>query len=292
VGKQFANRVVIVTGGSQGIGRSIANYFCEEAARVILLDMNEAMLQEAKEFFKDVGCEVQTKVVNVTDPGAVETAVQEIYEVNGAIDILVNNAGIIRDNLLFNMTDTDWQQVLDVHLNGTFYMSRSVQSYMVKQQYGRIINISSTSALGNRGQANYAAAKAGIQGFTKTLAMELGRFGITTNCVAPGFIETDMTRRTAERLGISFDDFIAEGIKTIPVNRTGTPEDVAHAVAFFADERSSFVNGQVMYVAGGPKNSRIYFIHVTPSVEKCNFYREGDSVNLTSFNSQFDLQKR
>jgi 3-oxoacyl-[acyl-carrier protein] reductase len=152
------------------------------------------------------------------------------------------------------MTDSDWQTVMDVHLKGSFNAARAAQKHMVKNKYGRIINISSTSALGNRGQANYAAAKAGLQGFTKTLAIELGKYGITANSVAPGFIETEMTRDTAKRIGISFEDLIQVSVAQIPVARSGKPADIANAVAFFADEKSSFVNGQVLYVAGGPKN--------------------------------------
>ena len=152
------------------------------------------------------------------------------------------------------MTDDDWESVMDVHLKGAFYASRAAQAYMTKQNYGRIINLSSTSALGNRGQANYSTAKAGLQGLTKTLAIELGKFGITVNAVAPGFIETDMTKATAARIGISFEQLIEASVKAIPVARSGKPEDIANAVLFFADERSSFVSGQVLYVAGGPKN--------------------------------------
>jgi 3-oxoacyl-[acyl-carrier protein] reductase len=190
----------------------------------------------------------------VTDYTQVEQAVKEVHDTFGSVDILVNNAGVIRDNLLYKMTDSDWQTVMDVHLKGSFNAAKAAQKYMVEQKYGRIINISSTSALGNRGQANYAAAKAGLQGFTKTLAIELGRYGITTNSVAPGFIETEMTKETAARIGISFDDLIKHSVASIPVGRSGKPADIANTVAFFADEKSSFVNGQVIYVAGGPKN--------------------------------------
>ena len=156
--------------------------------------------------------------------------------------------------MLFKMTENDWDTVMNVHLKGSFLATKAVQKYMVDQKYGRIINISSTSALGNRGQANYSTAKAGLQGFTKTLAIELGKFGITANSIAPGFIETDMTKETARRIGISFEDLINASVAAIPVARSGKPEDIANAVAFFADEKSGFVNGQVIYVAGGPKN--------------------------------------
>lgn len=252
--KRFANQVAIVTGGSRGIGRAIAERLLSDGAKVAIFDIDETALKEVETYMQERNLSVHTEVVNVADESAVERAVDRVQETFGRIDILVNNAGILRDNLLFKMTADEWQQVLDVHLNGTFFASRAVQRYMVEQKYGRIINISSISALGNRGQANYATAKAGIQGFTKTLAIELGPFGITTNTIAPGFIETDMTRKTAERLGMSFDEFVAKGVETIPVKRAGKPEDIAHAVAFFADEASSFVNGQVLYVAGGPKD--------------------------------------
>jgi 3-oxoacyl-[acyl-carrier protein] reductase len=149
------------------------------------------------------------------------------------------------------MTDDDWRTVLNVHLGGAFFCTRAAQKHMVERNYGRIVNVSSTSADGNRGQANYAAAKAGIQGFTKTLAVELGRYGVTANAVAPGFIETDMTRDTAARLGVDFDDFVAERVKSIPVGRAGWPEDVAAAILYLASEEAGFVSGQVLYVAGG-----------------------------------------
>jgi 3-oxoacyl-[acyl-carrier protein] reductase len=151
------------------------------------------------------------------------------------------------------MSETDWDQVMGVHLRGSFLTTRAVQKHMVDAGWGRIVNLSSTSALGNRGQANYSAAKAGLQGFTKTLALELGRFGITANTVAPGFNASDMTRATAERLGQDWDTYIAARTKDIPVQRAGTPEDVADAVAFFCSESAGFVSGQVLYVAGGPK---------------------------------------
>ena len=170
----------------------------------------------------------------------------------GGPTVLVNNAGVIRDNLLFKMTDNDWDTVLGVHLRGAFLMSRAVQKYMVEQQWGRIVNLSSSSALGNRGQVNYSAAKAGMQGFTKTLAIELGQFGVTANAVAPGFIVTDMTAATAARVGVAFEDFQKLAADRIPVRRVGQPADVANVISFLVSEGAGFVSGQVIYVAGGP----------------------------------------
>lgn len=251
---RFEGRVALVTGGSRGIGKAISETFAKEGAKVAIFDVNEVALNETTSEFREKGFEVFSKVVDVTKGDQVEASVKDVHTRFGSLDILVNNAGVIRDNLLFKMTDSDWDLVMDVHLKGSFNMTRATQKYMVEQKYGRIINISSTSALGNRGQANYAAAKAGLQGFTKTLSIELGRYGITANSVAPGFIETDMTKETARRLGISFEQLVEASLFQIPVGRSGKPEDIANAVAFFADERSSFVSGQVLYVAGGPKN--------------------------------------
>jgi 3-oxoacyl-[acyl-carrier protein] reductase len=251
---RFQGRVAFVTGGSRGIGKGITELLAGEGAKVAIIDINEEALNETASELREKGYEVYAKVVDVTNFGQVEAAVQEVVDSFGSVDILVNNAGVIRDNLLFKMTDSDWDTVMNVHLKGSFNAARAVQKFMVERKYGRIINISSTSALGNRGQANYATAKAGLQGFTKTLAIELGKYGITSNSVAPGFIETDMTRETARRIGISFEDLIKASVANIPVARSGKPEDIANAVAFFADEKSGFVSGQVIYVAGGPKN--------------------------------------
>lgn len=251
---RFAGKVAFVTGGSRGIGKGVAQKFAEEGAKVAIIDVNEEALSAVAQEFTNKGYEVLTKTADVTNADEVEAVVEEVVNTFGSLDILVNNAGVIRDNLLFKMTDSDWQQVMDVHLKGSFNAARAAQKYMVKNKYGRIINTSSTSALGNRGQANYSTAKAGLQGLTKTLAIELGKFGITVNAVAPGFIETDMTKATAERIGISFDELVEASVSQIPVGRSGKPEDIANAVAFFADEASSFVNGQVIYVAGGPKD--------------------------------------
>lgn len=251
--KRFSNRVAVVTGASRGIGKAMVRRLVQEGASVCMIDINEEALEKAFKELVEEGHYLLALKADVTGRQEVEAAFEEVVSRYGRIDVLVNNAGIIRDNLLFKMTDSNWESVMDVHLKGAFYCSQAAQKYMVKQNYGRIINLSSTSALGNRGQANYATAKAGLQGLTKTLAMELGKFGITVNAVAPGFIETEMTQATAERMGISFEEMVERRVAGISVGRSGKPEDVAHAIVFFGQEESGFVSGQVIYVAGGPK---------------------------------------
>jgi 3-oxoacyl-[acyl-carrier protein] reductase len=191
--------------------------------------------------------------VDVADADAVSDAVDRVVAELGAPTVLVNNAGVTRDNLLFKLTEGDWDAVMGVHLRGTFLMTRAVQKHMVAAGWGRVVNLSSTSALGNRGQANYSTAKAGLQGFTKTVAIELGRYGVTVNAIGPGFIDTEMTRATAARLGVPFDEFAAQAAKDIPVGRVGRPEDIADLVSFLVSDRAGFVSGQVIYVAGGPR---------------------------------------
>jgi len=191
---------------------------------------------------------------DVSKTDQVRAAVDRVATELGEPTVLVNNAGIIRDNLLFKMTDEDWDAVINVHLRGAFLMTRAVQKYMTEHKWGRIVNLSSSSALGNRGQVNYSAAKAGLQGFTKTLAKELGKFGVTANSVAPGFIVTDMTAATAARIGMSFEDFQKAAATQIPVARVGRPADVANVISFLVSEGAGFVSGQVIYVAGGPLN--------------------------------------
>ena len=246
-------RVALVTGAGRGIGEATARRFAREGARVCLTDASAEVVASTARQLVDEGMDAFAARMDVTSRTEVEGAVGETVDRYGRLDILVNNAGVTRDSLIYKMTDEDWRTVMNVHLTGTFLCSRAAQRAMVENGYGRIVNVSSTSALGNRGQANYAAAKAGIQGFTKTLAVELGRYGITANAVAPGFIETEMTRETAARLGMDFDDFVAERVEGIPVGRAGWPEDVAAAILYFASEEASFVNGQVLYVAGGPR---------------------------------------
>jgi 3-oxoacyl-[acyl-carrier protein] reductase len=238
----MSQKVAVVTGAARGIGAAVAVKLAADGFAVAVIDLEEA-----------AGGRALAVGADVSDAEAVEIAVGRVVAELGPPVVLVNNAGVTRDNLLFKMTDADWDTVMNVHLRGAFLMSRATQKHMTDAGWGRIVNLSSTSALGNRGQANYSAAKAGLQGFTKTLAVELGKFGVTVNAIAPGFIQTEMTRATAERLGVAFDDFIAYNAKEIPVGRVGQPEDIAHLVSFFVSEGAGFVSGQVVYAAGGPK---------------------------------------
>ncbi|MCP9946652.1 3-oxoacyl-ACP reductase FabG [Streptomyces somaliensis] len=245
-------KVAIVTGAARGIGAAVARRLAEDGFAVAVVDLDETASQAVAKEIEDAGGRAVGIGADVADEQAVTAAVDRVAADLGAPVVLVNNAGIIRDNLIFKMTSADWDAVMDVHLRGSFLMTRAAQAHMTKAGWGRIVNLSSSSALGNRGQANYSAAKAGLQGFTKTLALELGRFGVTANAIAPGFIETEMTASTAERIGMPFEDFKAAAARQIPVARTGKPADIAHAVSFFVSEGAGFVSGQVLYVAGGP----------------------------------------
>jgi 3-oxoacyl-[acyl-carrier protein] reductase len=245
-------RVAIVTGAARGIGAATATRLAADGLDVAVLDLDEAAGKPTVERITEAGQRGLAVGVDVSDADQVAAAVARVAAELGPPTVLVNNAGVIRDNLLFKLTEADWDTVLDVHLRGAFLMSRAVQGFMTEQRWGRIVNLSSSSALGNRGQANYSAAKAGLQGFTKTLAIELGPFGVTVNAVAPGFIVTDMTAATAARVGMDFEDFQRAAAERIPVRRVGRPEDVANTIGFLVSEDASFVSGQVVYVAGGP----------------------------------------
>jgi 3-oxoacyl-[acyl-carrier protein] reductase len=245
------NRVAVITGGAQGIGAAIAKRFVDQGAVTVLMDLNADRVKGlARELASNSGQSVGI-ALDVSEADEVERAFAAVLADHGRVDILVNNAGILRDNLLFRMSETDWDDVLRVHLKGAFLCSRAAQRSMVEANYGRIINLSSIAALGNRGQGNYSAAKAGLQGFTKTLAIELGPFGITVNAIGPGFIETPMTMATAQRQGMTLEALRTMAAAKTPVGRTGTPEDVAVAAEFFASDDASFVTGQVLYVDGG-----------------------------------------
>jgi 3-oxoacyl-[acyl-carrier protein] reductase len=246
------DRIAIVTGSARGIGAATARRLAADGMAVAVLDLDEAACAGTVKEIADAGGRAVAVGADVSSSEQVKAAVERVAAELGGPTVLVNNAGVIRDNLLFKMTDDDWDMVLGVHLRGAFLMSRAVQKYMVDQRYGRIVNLSSSSALGNRGQVNYSAAKAGLQGFTKTLAIELGPFGVTANAVAPGFIATDMTAATAARVGMPFEDFKEAAAAQIPVRRVGQPDDVANTISFLVSEGAGFVSGQVIYVAGGP----------------------------------------
>ena len=247
-------RTAIVTGGARGIGAAIAARLAADGMAVGLLDLDEAGARNTAGLIVDGGGRAIGLLADVSDAAAVAAAVDQVASDLGPPVVVVNNAGVTRDNLIFRMTDSDWDTVMNVHLRGAFLVSRAAQRHMVDAGFGRIVNISSTSALGNRGQVNYSAAKAGLQGFTKTLAIELGKFGVTVNAVAPGFVATEMTRATAERLGIPFDEYVRQRAANIPVGRAGQPEDIAHVVSFLVSEGAGYVSGQVIYAAGGPRS--------------------------------------
>jgi 3-oxoacyl-[acyl-carrier protein] reductase len=243
--------VALVTGAGQGIGAGIAARLAADGARVAVVDVNPDTATTVAKEITDAGGVAIGLAADVSSREQVETAVDRTVAEFGGLDILVNNAGVLRDNLLFKMSDADWTTVMDVHLRGAFLFSQIAQRHMVAARYGRIVSMSSTSALGNRGQANYATAKAGLQGFTKTLAIELGPFGVTANAIAPGFIETAMTKATAERIGMTIEQLRDNAAAANPVRRGGLPADVANVVAFLAAEEAGYVTGQVIYVDGG-----------------------------------------
>jgi 3-oxoacyl-[acyl-carrier protein] reductase len=247
------SRVVIVTGAARGIGAATAARLAKDGNAVAVVDLNEASCADTVARISSGGGNALAVGADVSDADAVDAAVARVADVLGPPTILVNNAGVTRDNLLFKMTEQDWDLVMNVHLRGSFLMSRAAQAHMTQAQWGRIVNLSSVSALGNRGQANYSTAKAGLQGLTKTLAIELGRFNVTVNAIAPGFIATEMTKAAAERVGVAWEDFKKGAASQIPVGRVGQPEDIANAVSFLAGEESGFISGQVIYVAGGPR---------------------------------------
>jgi len=244
---RFEGKTALVTGGAKGIGAATATRLAAEGATVVVADFDAAAAGETAAAIG--GHAVRCDVTKRAD---VEAAVETAVSTGGSLDVLVTCAGIIRDNLLFKMTDEDWDAVIDTHLKGTFFAVRAAQQHMVEQKSGKMVLISSTSALGNRGQTNYATAKAGLQGMSKTLAIELGPYNVNVNCVAPGFIATAMTQQTAERMGVPFEQFMEAVSAQVPLRRVGQPKDVASTIAFLCSDDASYVSGQVIYIRGGP----------------------------------------
>jgi 3-oxoacyl-[acyl-carrier protein] reductase len=251
---ETSQRVAIVTGAARGIGAATAVRLAADGFAVAVLDLDEAATKQTVDAIVEAGGRAIGVGADVSDADQVQAAVDRVAGELGAPTVLVNNAGVTKDNLIFKMSESDWDTVMNVHLRGSFLMTRAVQKHMTEAKWGRIVNLSSTSALGNRGQVNYSAAKAGLQGFTKTLAIELGKFNVTANAIAPGFIATDMTAATAERIGMGFEDFKTMMAQQIPVQRVGVPDDIAHTVSFLVSDGAGFVSGQVIYVAGGPRD--------------------------------------
>lgn len=250
----MAERIAVVSGAARGIGAAIAERLASDGMKVGVLDLDEAACADTVSAITAAGGQALALGADVSQEDAVNAAIERLAADLGEPTVVVNNAGVLRDNLLFKMSVDDWDTVLGVHLRGAFLLTRATQKYMVEQKWGRIVNMSSTSAQGNRGQVNYSAAKAGMQGFTKTLAFELGKYGVTANAIAPGFIVTDMTAATAARVGVDFEDFQKAAAAQIPVQRVGRPEDIANTASFLVSEGAGFVSGQVVYVAGGPQD--------------------------------------
>jgi len=245
-------KIAIVTGAARGIGAGTAIKLASDGMAVAVLDLDEDDCAKTVKEIENAGGRALAVGADVSKTDQVNAAVERVAAELGEPTVLVNNAGIIRDANLFKMTDEQWDTVINVNLRGAFLMTRAAQKYMTAHKWGRIVNVSSSSALGNRAQANYSASKAGLEGFTKTLAKELGKFGITANAVAPHFIATDMTATLAKNLKMSFEDVVETFKKQIPVQRVGQPADVAYAISFLVSEGAGFISGQVIDVAGGP----------------------------------------
>jgi 3-oxoacyl-[acyl-carrier protein] reductase len=259
---RFDGRVAVVTGAARGIGLGIAGRFADEGASVAVLDLDEGQAADAAKSLSSNGSNGSADEsgqrhvgigCDVSDTASAQAAIDRVSAELGALHILVNNAGVTRDNLLFKMSDDDWDAVIAVHLRGSFVMTRAAQKHFVEQKYGKVVCLSSVSALGNRGQANYAAAKMGLQGFVRTIAIELGPFGVNANAIAPGFIATDMTDATAERVGMPVEEFRQAAADRNPVRRVGFPDDIAAAAAFLCSDEASYITGQTLYVDGGAK---------------------------------------
>jgi 3-oxoacyl-[acyl-carrier protein] reductase len=246
---RFEGRVALVTGGGRGIGAATAQLFAREGAAVAVCDLDE---EPASEVAGPLGERGLAIACDVSRRDHVEAAVQRAVDAFGRLDILVCSAGVTRDNLVHKMSDEDWGQVIATHLTGSFLACQAAQRVMVPQRYGKIVLLSSVSALGNRGQTNYSTAKAGLQGMARTLAIELGPFNINVNAVAPGFVETRMTEATARRMGMDWEEFKRQALERTPLRRLGQPIDIANVIAFLCSDDSGYVTGQTIYARGGP----------------------------------------
>ncbi len=246
-------KVAVVTGGARGIGAAIGQRLSRDGYAIALLDLNVEGAKEQAALIADAGGTAFAYGCDVSSTEQVTDVMNQIENDLGGIDVLINNAGLTRDNLIFKMSDDDWDTIMNVHLRGAFVCTRAAQSHMVKRGGGSIVCLSSINAEGARGQLNYSTAKMGLQGFVKTCSIELGRFNIRANAVAPGFIETAMTALLAERLGADYEQWKAEIAASVPLQRVGTPEDIANVVSFLCGPDSSYVSGQVLYVCGGPR---------------------------------------
>lgn len=240
----LTNEIAIVTGAARGLGKGIADKLADLGAHVIVSDLNEEGAHETVEAIKNRGGSAEVFICNVADKDQAREMIEQTAAKHGKLDILVNNAGINRDGMLHKMNHEQWDPVLAVNLTGVFNTMQPASNLMRAQESGRIINISSASWLGNVGQANYAAAKAGVVGLTKTAARELGRKGVTVNAICPGFIDTDMTRGVPEKV---WDLMISK----IPMGRAGSPEDVGNCIAFLSSDQASYITGEVINVGGG-----------------------------------------
>lgn len=245
-------RVAIVTGAARGIGAAVAKRLARDGLAVGVIDLREADCSATLEAITDEGGSAMSVAADVADETAVTDAVARVAAELGPPTVLINNAGFGPPADLVNMTTEQWDSVMGVNLRGPFFATRAACRHMIGARWGRIVNMSSVSALGDAGRANYSSAKAGLIGFTKTLALELGPHGVTTNAIAPGFVVSDMTAATARRLGRDFEEHQRIAAESIPIGRVGQPEDIAHATSFLVSPQAGFVSGQVLYVAGGP----------------------------------------
>src|SRR5437879_761036 len=249
---RFDGRMALVTGGGRGIGAATAARFAGDGARVVISDLDLEPAEAVAAEIRRQGGQALAVACDVSDRASAESLLERAVKAYAGLDILVTCAGVLRDNLIHKMTDSDWDLVVDTHLKGTFLCAQAAQRVMVPARRGKMVFLSSNSALGNRGQVNYSAAKAGIQGMARTLAIELGPFNINVNAVAPGFIETRMTQAVAERTGIAYAALKKAAAERTALRRIGSPEDIAGVISFLGTAAARFVPRQTIYATGGP----------------------------------------